>query len=73
MRIDCKLIESLPTKLAALMGSLLAHARSVSLMYDALKQVGILLRDVLSNDQAVVHSFVIESFEYTEHVLFKIL
>ena len=45
------------------MGSLLAHARSVSLMYDALKQVGILLRDVLSNDQAVVHAFVIKSFE----------
>ena len=44
------------------MGSLLAHIRSVSLMCDALKQVGILLRDVLSNDQAVVHAFVIKSF-----------
>ena len=45
------------------MGSLLAHARRLSLMWDALKQVGILLRDVLSNDQAVVHAFVIKSFE----------
>ena len=42
-------------------------------MWDALKQVGILLRDVLSNDQAVVHAFVIKSFEYTKHVLFKSL
>ena len=37
-------------------------------MFDAIKQVGIFLRDVVPNDQAVVHAFVMKSFEYTEHI-----
>ena len=66
MIVCCKLIGSLPTKLAVLMGSLLAHARSVSLMIDSIKKV-------VPYVQAMVRTFVMKSFEYTEHVLFKML
>jgi hypothetical protein len=48
------------------MGSLLAHARSVSLMIDSIKKV-------VPYVQAMVRTFVMKSFEYTEHVLFKML
>ena len=54
------------------MGSLLAHAKRLLLMGDALQQVGILLRDVLPNVQAIMHALVMKSFEYAEHVFFNI-
>ena len=53
------------------MGSLLAHARSVSLMMDLIKKVGILLWYVVPIDQAIVRAFVVKSCEYTEHVFGK--
>ena len=62
----------LPTKLAALMGSLLAHARGVSLMFSLSQEASILRVYIIMNVENMSGALLLKGAEDFHHVTVKL-
>ena len=64
--------RKLPTKLAALMGSLLAHARGLSLMFSLSQEASILRVYIIMNVENMSGALLMKGAEDFHHVTVKL-
>ena len=64
--------RKLPTKIAALMGSLLAHAKGLSLMVSLSKEASVLRVYIILNVENMSGALLLKGAEYFHHVTIKL-